>query len=161
MDTPSLPVQQENQDGSTSGSDENRIMAPDFTVYDINGNAVKLSDFRGKPVVLNFWSSKCGPCVSEMPGFDKAFSSMGHEVNFVMVNMTDGSWDTVESASVFIENSGYSFPVYYDTELQAAMTYGVYSIPTTYFIDAEGYAVTYWRGAMDMDTLMAGIDMIS
>ena len=77
-----------------------------------------------------------------------------------MVNVTDGSWDTVDSASAFIAENNYTFPVFYDTDISAASAYGVSSLPTTYFIDAEGNGVAYGMGAMDMDTLMSGIEMI-
>lgn len=140
--------------------EEAESFAPDFTVYDLEGNAVKLSDFRGKPVVVNFWSSRCGPCKSEMPDFEKANDDLGEEICFLMVNMTDGYWDTVESASAFIEENGYTFPVFYDTDSSAAAAYGVNSLPTTYFIDAEGHGVAYGRGAMSLETLMRGIEMI-
>ena len=78
-----------------------------------------------------------------------------------MVNMTNGSRETVESASEFIEEQGYTFPVFYDTDLDAATIYGAYSLPTTYFIDAEGYAIAYAKGAIDADTLQRGIDMVT
>ena len=135
--------------------------APDFTVYDADGNAVKLSDFFGKPIVLNFWASWCGPCRSEMPEFDAAFLEQGSEVQFLMVNMTDGSQETLKTASEFIESSGYSFPVYYDTAYDAAVAYGVYSLPTTYFINSEGSIVTYASGAISVELLQKGIDMIT
>ena len=135
--------------------------APDFTVYDLEGNAHKLSDFRGKPVLLNFWASWCGPCQMEMPDFNEKYLELGEEIHFLMVNMTDGSRETVEIASEFIAQAGYEFPVFYDTDSDAAMTYGVYSLPTTYFIDAEGYAIAQATGAIDGATLQRGIDMIS
>lgn len=136
-------------------------MAPDFTVYDADGNAMNLSDFIGKPTIVNFWASWCGPCQMEMPDFDEYYKEYGENVNFLMVNMTDGSQETLESAKEFVENSGYSFPVYYDTDIDAAMTYGVNSIPSTYFIDAEGHAIARAQGMIDADTLLYGIKMIS
>lgn len=137
-----------------------RSPAPDFTVQDAEGNPVKLSDFVGKPVVLNFWASWCGPCKSEMPEFDQVQAELGDEVQFLMVNLTDGSRETVATASKYIENQGFSFKVLYDTAGEGANTYGVYSIPSTYFIDAEGNAAAQATGVIDRDTLLRGIEMI-
>ncbi|MDQ9824562.1 TlpA disulfide reductase family protein, partial [Acinetobacter sp. 163] len=76
--------------------------APDFTVYTVDGEAVKLSDYFGKPIVLNFWASWCGPCKMEMPEFNKMAETLDGEVQFLMVNMTDGSRETVETASQYV-----------------------------------------------------------
>ena len=137
-----------------------KVMAPDFSVQDAEGNMVSLSDFQGKPVVLNFWASWCGPCKSEMPDFDEAYGELGDDIHFLMVNLTDGSRETLEAAQDYISQQGYTFPTYYDTELSAAIAYGVMSIPTTYFIDAEGYAIAQAMGAINSETLQTGIDMI-
>ena len=134
--------------------------APDFTVYDLEGNAYKLSDFRGKPVLLNFWASWCGPCQMEMPDFQKFYETHGDKVNFVIVNLTDGQQETVESASAFIAEKGYTFPVYYDTDIEAAMKYGVSAVPVSYFIDAEGYFVAWAQGALSADMLQQGMDLL-
>ncbi len=134
--------------------------APDFTVYDLEGNAHKLSDFEGKPVILNFWASWCGPCKSEMPDFEEKFQEYGDTIQFLMVNLTDNGQETVETASQFIEGQGYTFPVFYDTDMDAAQAYGVMSIPVTYFIDAKGDLVTYGQGAMSGSVLQRGIDIL-
>ncbi len=134
--------------------------APDFTVYDGEGNAVHLSDFKGKPVVLNFWASWCGPCKMEMPDFEAKSKELEGEVVFMMVNATDGGRETVDTAKAFLVHSGYTFPVYYDTEYSAIYAYGVNAFPTTFFIDAEGNLIAYGQGAMSGDTLQSGIDMI-
>lgn len=146
--------------GDASGSETQRTAAPDFTVTDLDGNEVHLSDFVGKPVVLNFWASWCGPCQSEMPDFEDFYTKYGEDIHFVMVNATDGSRETVDTASSFIAEKGYTFPVYYDTQYDASTTYGVTGLPTTYFIDAEGYLAAYAISALDSETLQAGIDMI-
>lgn len=145
---------------SASGSASQRTPAPDFTVYDGEGNEVHLSDYAGKPVVLNFWSSRCGPCQTEMPDFHEKYLELGQDVHFLMVNVTDGSWDTEESASSFLKEEGYTFPALFDTDSSATGAYGVYALPATYFIDGEGYAVAWAGGMIGSDTLQQGIDMI-
>ena len=150
----------ENTNQSEDSSSENKNLAPNFTVFDLEGNEVNLTDFFGKPIIVNFWASWCGPCKMEMPDFDAAYTTYKDEIEFLMVNMTDGSRETLEKASSFIADSEYTFPVYYDTEYSAAITYSVSSLPTTYFINADGELIAHARGAIDADTLQKGIDMI-
>ena len=108
----------------------------------ITGGLVSiLRYFVGKPEILNFWASWCPPCKAEMPDFEKAYKKHGKDIHFLMVNITYGSGETVEKASSFIESKGYTFPVFYDTAYSASSTYGAYSLPTTYFIDADGNIV--------------------
>ena len=134
---------------------------PDFTVYDMAGNAVSLYDCLGKPVVLNFWATWCGPCRSEMPAFEQMYQQYKDEVTFLMVNVTDGSRDTTENVTAFYEDSGYTFPIYFDTTLEAAGTYGAYSIPLTFFIEPNGTLLTYQMGAMNEDTLSQYMEFLA
>ena len=127
--------------------------AADFVVYDRDNNEVRLSEHFGKPLVVNFWASWCGPCCRELPAFDAAAKQYDEQIGFMMVNLTDGFSETVESVQGFLEENGYTFPVYFDTDEDAASAYSVYSIPLSVFIRADGTVMTSHVGAMDEETL--------
>ena len=133
---------------------------PDFTVLDMEGKEVKLSDFFGTPIVLNFWASWCPPCKAELPDFEAACKKYEGKVVFLMVNMTDGQRETVDVAKSFVASQGYTFPVYFDTKYEASYNYGIRSIPTTYFINAKGRAVAHATGMISAAQLEQGIGMI-
>lgn len=128
---------------------KNKIMAPDFTLMDLDGNEVKLSDYKGKVVFLNFWASWCGPCKTEMPDFERVSKefSEGEDAVLLAVNLTDGFRETEDKARKFITDNGYTMKVLLDTSGSAANSYNIYSIPTTYVIDRDGSIFTYMEGA--------------
>ena len=154
------PAETTDRTATTDTTDEAIEPMPDFTVLDRDGNPVKLSDLRGKPVILNFWASWCGPCQSEMPDFQQAYETYGDDVHFMIVNVTDGSRETVETARAYVDGQGYTFPIYFDTTLEAAILYGASAIPLSVFMDAEGRYVAHASGALSAATLQKGIGMI-
>lgn len=148
------------QDASDSTASDTNGLAPDFTVLDLEGNSVKLSDYFGKPIIINFWATWCGPCKSELPAFSNMYEKYKDEVHFLFVNLTDGSRETIEGVTQFMEEEGYTFPVYFDTTMQAATTYGAYSIPMTFLIDDEGVPVHYQAGAMPEEAIEQFIEIL-
>ena len=151
---------QENNDQENNDKEETKMTAPDFTVLDYEGNEVKLSDYVGKPTVLNFWATWCVYCKMEMPDFNKAYENYP-DVQFLMVNATDGYYETVESAKKYVEGEGFSFTVLFDTKGDAERAYNVRGWPTTYFINANGDPVASASGTLSYETLQRGIAMIT
>lgn len=134
--------------------------APDFTMVDSDGVEHKLSDYRGKPVVVNFWASWCGPCKMEMPHFQTAWETYGEDVEFLMVNMSTGMGDSREKSSKFLTDGNFTFPVYYDDNSEAAINYGISGVPMTIFVDAEGYIQNIARGMLTQDRLESAIQSL-
>ena len=140
----------------TQPTEPSAHIAPDFLLLDMEGNEVTLASFFGKPIILNFWASWCGPCKMEMPEIQKFYEQYGEEIHFLLVSV-DESLDT---AKTFISDSGYTFPVYFDTTSMGGYLYGASSIPLTYFIDAQGNLAAYYMGAMSESILQQGVDMV-
>ena len=133
--------------------------AIDFEVVGKDGNKVSLLDYEGKPIVLNFWASWCGPCKMEMPHFQEVYEEMGEEIQFFMVNATAGR-ETMEKAQKYIDENGYTLPFFFDTERNALSAYGINAFPTTFFINSDGEIIAAAQSAIDKDTLLKGINMI-
>ncbi|MDF2565718.1 MAG: alkyl hydroperoxide reductase/Thiol specific antioxidant/Mal allergen [Massilibacillus sp.] len=141
-------------------NENKKYPAPNFTVFDKQGNKVKLSDFAGKPIILNFWASWCPPCRSEMPHFNKAYATEKDNIVFMMVDLVDGQRETQAKGQKYVQDQGYDFPVYFDNEQQGLNTYRISSIPTTLIIDSAGNVVAEYQGAFDEKTLAKAINLI-
>jgi len=123
--------------------------APDFTAELIDGSTVTLSDFKGKPVIINFWATWCGPCVKEMPAFERLKENYGDEIGILAVNCGEDA-DTIKD---FADANGYTFPIALDEEYQVSMLYPTNSIPYTVVIDGNGKVTHVSSGAVDADTM--------
>lgn len=123
--------------------------APDFTAELIDGSTVTLSDFKGKPVIINFWATWCGPCVKEMPAFERLKENYGDEIGILAVNCGEDA-DTIKD---FADANGYTFPIALDEEYQVSMLYPTNSIPYTVVINGNGKVTHVSSGAVDADTM--------
>ncbi|UCD09839.1 MAG: redoxin domain-containing protein [Dehalococcoidales bacterium] len=109
--------------------------APNFELYDLEGNIHKLSDYKGNPVLLNFWATWCGPCRSEMPLLEGVYEEWkDNDLTFFAVNVGESSADVTS----FMDYFGFNMPVLLDNSKTVSRRYGVSGIPTTYFIDEDG-----------------------
>ena len=129
-----------------------------FAIYDGDGNKVYLSDFAGKPVILNFWASLCVPCKKEMPDFNEKYLEYGDDIQFLMIDFAKD--DDIEDAKEYVSEMGYKFPIYFDKDGNFTFSYEVVGFPTTVFIDADGNVKDKYRGTISEETLQAGIDKI-
>lgn len=109
--------------------------APDFKLLTLDGRPAALRDFRGSPVMLNFWASWCPPCRYEMPFFQEIWKEY-HGKGLVILAVNIG--ETAATAGQYMRDNGFTFPVLLDTSQDVALNYNIRSIPTTYFLDEEG-----------------------
>jgi thiol-disulfide isomerase/thioredoxin len=124
--------------GSVSG-DLRGQMAPDFDLQSLEGKNVKLSDFRGQAVLLNFWATWCGPCKIEMPWFVELQQEYGPQgFQIVGVAMDDAS---NEDIAKFVREMGVNYPILLGKEAVGQSYGGVNVLPTTFFVDREGKLV--------------------
>ena len=109
--------------------------APDFKLLGLDSQMTSLKDYRGKPVILNFWATWCGPCRYEMPFFQQVWEEKSGE-GLVILAVNIG--EKVSEVKGFIDETGFTFPVLLDSNQDVTLKYNVRSIPSTFFIDSSG-----------------------
>jgi peroxiredoxin len=110
---------------------------PDIALPRFDGSELRTGDFRGQPLVINFWASWCVPCVDEMPAFQEVHESLGDSVAFLGVN----SRDTVDSAEQMIETTGVTYELARDVDGALARALDVASLPVTVLVLPDGTIV--------------------
>lgn len=145
---------QPNLNELSNTTSEEKSMLPEFTLVDMEGNEVSSLDLLGKPTIINFWATWCGYCIEEMPDFQTAYETYGDKINFVIIDAVDGIQETVEKGKSYIAENGYTFPVYFDTEMEGVISCGVTGFPSTLFVADDGEVLLGWPSYISGDRLM-------
>ncbi|MGM0396733.1 MAG: TlpA family protein disulfide reductase [Bacillota bacterium] len=122
--------------------------APDFTLYDMDGNETSLSEYKGKMVFLNFWATWCQYCDIEMPDLQKV-----HKENDDLVVLAVNVREDIDHVKDYLDEGGYDFPVMLDEDGEIASLYLVSGMPTTYFINSDGVILGYQPGMMTLEQM--------
>lgn len=124
--------------------------APEVVVNSLKNVPLKLSDLKGKVVLLNFWATWCPPCREEIPSMMKLNSAMaGKPFQMVAISVDEGGLPAIES---FFKESGFSLPAYIDPDGKATKTYGITGVPETFIIDKNGILVKKVIGTLAWDS---------
>lgn len=139
----------ETTDQTTTAQDGLKIgaKAPDFQLTTLTGETVKLSDFKGKKIMLNFWATWCPPCKAEMPEMEKFSKQTPKDLVILAVNI-----DPQNDVKGFADKNGITFPILLD-KTNVNETYQILSIPTTYFINSNGVIQNKYTGSMTLDVM--------
>lgn len=127
---------------------ENGSLANDFALENLNAEQVRLSDLRGKVVVVNFWATWCIPCVEEMPSFQE-FQNQYPDFVMLGIDQEEG----LEQVRTFLEGKGIDYQILLDYNAKVAGSYKVFMLPTTFFIDQEGMIRFRHYGIMTPDQM--------
>ncbi len=131
------------------------FLAPDFTLVTLDGEELTLSELRGRPVVLNFWASWCGPCRIETPHFQSFSENFADELVVLGVNQQESA----EAITAFAEEFSVTYPLLFD-DGEVYQMYAVFGLPTTYFISADGVIVDVIPGAATEAVLVEKVERL-
>ena len=151
----------DSETGALSGGMEtaprNGFLAPDFTLTTLEGTRVRLSDLRGKPVLINFWASWCGPCRAEMPHIQAAFEAHTDDGLIVL------GVDQLESPPLvarFVNDFGLTFPIPLDSDGKVSTAYQARALPTSFFVDRDGVIRGSFIGPMTSGLIKSKLETI-
>ena len=128
--------------------------APDLELAGFDGGTVRLVDFEGKPLVVNFWASWCVPCLAELPGFERVHQANKDNIAFLGINLADDPG----AAEAVREQTGITYPLARDPDGSAFEAFGGFGMPTTVFISPQGTIVELYTGELSAEALAERID---
>lgn len=127
--------------------------ALDFTLPTLEkSELISLSQFKGQPVVINFWASWCVPCRTETPALERAFRA-NQASNLIIIGVNTTAQDTIQNAKAFVEEFGVTYPIVLDEEDTVSQMYSVLGLPTSLFINREGRIQRIFIGGMTEDAI--------
>lgn len=153
----------DNETKETEQESAEIVLAPDFTLVDLNGNTHTLSEYQGKTLFINFWATWCSPCKQELPHIQTIYEEYEKEGEDGLIVLTVvapeyGSEGTAEEIEAFVEQEGYTFPVLLDTTAEIFGAYGIRAFPTTFMINQEGEVYGYITGQLTEDMMHSIIE---
>ncbi len=123
--------------------------APPFTLPTLRGEPVSLGDYRGKPLIVNFWATWCPPCIAEMPSMDRAFALLKEDgIGMLAINVGE----TKEKVEEFLASHPAAFPVLLDPKMEVHASWRIRGMPTTYVLDGEGRMIYIAEGGRKWDS---------
>jgi thiol-disulfide isomerase/thioredoxin len=145
-----------------AGSDVIMLADHDTTVYTALGEPVSFADIAdGRPLVINFWATWCPYCVDELPDFQKIVADYGDRVSFAFVDAADGQREKADDARQWLVDQGFEdLPDYYDRDMSAVVSFGVYAYPTTVIVSADGEILTISAGRIDAALLRVELNKL-
>ena len=116
------------------------FLAPDFSLSDMDGQTITLSELKGKPIMINFWASWCTPCRAEMPAIESVYKNYRDE-DLIILGINTTNQDNINDATAFADKMGVTFPILFDLDGSVGILYQVRALPSTFFIDKQGVIV--------------------